>query len=115
MKILVLDDDKDLCFLLKSFFEKRGYVVFTANSLVDGLRIIEHSEPSIVFIDNFLPDGEGWKAAKIIKVKHPNLNINLMSAKDRSFNSLEEHDEIIWEKPISVEQLETYMQFLNKN
>jgi len=114
MKILVLDDDKDICFLLKNFFERRGYIVFTANSLIDGLRIIDHSQPSIIFIDNFLPDGEGWKAAKTIKIKHPELSINLMSAKDRSFNTLEEHDDVIWEKPISVEQLETYLQFLNK-
>lgn len=115
MKVLVLDDDLDLCILLKTFFERRGYIVFTANSLIDGLRIIEHSEPSVLFIDNFLPDGEGWKAAKTIKIKYPQLSINLMSAKDRSFNSLEEHDDVIWEKPISVVQLETYLQFLKKD
>jgi two-component system OmpR family response regulator len=115
MKILVLDDDKDLCTLLKTFFEKRGCTVFTANSLIDGLNIIELKEPAVLFIDNFLPDGKGWKAAETIKIKYPALSINLMSARDRSFNELEEYKEIIWEKPISVEQLETYMQFLNKN
>ena len=115
MKILVLDDDKDLCFLLRSFFEKKGCTVFTANSLVDGLSIIDKDEPTILFIDNFLPDGEGWKAAKTIKIKYPSLTINLMSAKDKSFNSLDEFEDIIWEKPISVQQLETYLQFLNKN
>jgi two-component system OmpR family response regulator len=115
MKILVLDDDKDLCTLLKTFFEKRGCIVFTANSLIEGLHIIDHDQPKILFIDNFLPDGEGWKAAKTIKIKYPELSINLMSAKDRSFNSLDEHEDIIWEKPISVQQLETYLQFLNKN
>ena len=115
MKILVLDDDQDLCLLLKNFFEKRGCTVFPANSLIDGLHIIDYDQPSILFIDNFLPDGEGWKAAKTIKIKYPELSINLMSAKDRSFNSIEDHDDVIWEKPISVQQLETYLQFLNKN
>ncbi|UAY53326.1 response regulator [Ferruginibacter albus] len=112
MNILILDDDKDLCVLLKTFFEKKGHVVHIANSLVDGLNIIDHHMPSIVFIDNYLPDGEGWKAAQTIKVKYPSLNINLMSAKDRSFNSLEEYENVVWEKPISVQQLETYLQFL---
>lgn len=112
MKILILDDDKDLCTLLKMFFEKRGYEVLMANSLVSGLQIIDDEEPSIVFIDNFLPDGEGWKVAKTIKYKHPNININLMSAKDKSFNALEQYDEFIWEKPITVQQLDTYLKFL---
>jgi len=112
MTILILDDDKDICLLLKSFFEKRGHTVFTANSLFEGLHIIDHSMPSVLFIDNFLPDGEGWKAAQTIKIKYPKLNINLMSAKDKSFNTLEDYENVVWEKPISAEQLETYLQFL---
>jgi DNA-binding response OmpR family regulator len=114
MNILVLDDEEDLCTLLKNFFEKRGHRVLTATSLVQGLHIIDEHQPSILFIDNFLPDGEGWKAAKKIKIKYPQLSINLMSAKDKSFNTLEDYNDVIWEKPISIQQLETYLQFLDK-
>jgi DNA-binding response OmpR family regulator len=114
MKILILDDDMDTCTLLKLFFEKRGYKTLTANSLIQGLNIIDDQMPSILFIDNFLPDGEGWKAAKTIRAKYPDVNINLMSAKDKSFNNLDDPNEVIWEKPISVNQLETYLHFLNK-
>jgi len=115
MKLLIVDDDVDTCTLLKLFFEKRGCTVYSANSLVDGLRIIDIIELTAVFIDNFLPDGEGWEAAKKIKIKHPNLNINLMSAKDKSFSSLDQYTDVIWEKPITLGQLETYMNFLNKS
>src|SRR5260221_6313908 len=115
MKILIVDDDKDICTLLKIFFEKREYLVFTANTLVDGLQAIDDHEPVILFIDNMLPDGEGWKAAQTIKIKYPRLNINLMSAKDKSFNSLEEYNDMIWEKPILASQLEIYLQFLTKS
>jgi DNA-binding response OmpR family regulator len=114
MNILVLDDDIDTCTLLKMFFEKKKHTVFTANLLVDGLKMIDDCHPSVLFIDNFLPDGEGWKAVKTIKFKHPQLSINLMSAKDRSFNSLDENEDAVWEKPISIQQLETYSRFLNK-
>jgi DNA-binding response OmpR family regulator len=115
MTILILDDDKDICTLFRLFFEKKGFTVFTANSLQEGLNIIDDNQPSIVFIDNFLPDGEGWKAAKVIKIKHPKLKINLMSARDKSFKDLDKYDDFIWEKPISLNQLETYIQFMNKN
>jgi DNA-binding response OmpR family regulator len=115
MTVLILDDDQDTCTLLKMFFEKRHFTVLTANSLIEGLNIIDASQPEILFIDNMLPDGEGWKAAQTIKIKYPDLNVNLMSGKDKSFNSLEEYDDVIWEKPISVTQLETYLQFLTKN
>ncbi len=114
MKILILDDDTDLCLLLKIFFEKKGYSVSVANTLINGLNIIDEEEPSILFIDNFLPDGEGWKEAKAIKQKHPGMNINLMSGKDRSFNTLDEQNDFVWEKPITTDQLETYLKFLHK-
>jgi DNA-binding NtrC family response regulator len=114
MKILILDDDIDTCTLLKMFFEKKKHTVVTANLLIDGLKMIDDYHPSVLFIDNFLPDGEGWKAVKTIKIKYPQLNVNLMSAKDKSFNSMEEYEDTIWEKPISMQQLETYSLFLNK-
>ena len=47
MKIVILDDDMDLCMLLKLFFEKRGYTVFTANSLKTGLQLIDDHEVSL--------------------------------------------------------------------
>jgi DNA-binding response OmpR family regulator len=115
MKLLIIDDEKDICTLLKSFFTKRGFTVFTANTLIDGLKIIDEEEPAVLFIDNMLPDGEGWRAAQTIKLKYPQININLMSAKDKSFSVLDVYDDEIWEKPISVTQLETYLQFLTKN
>jgi DNA-binding response OmpR family regulator len=115
MKILVLDDDQDTCTLLKLFFEKRNCTVITANSLIEGLNLVDDHQPDVLFVDNFLPDGEGWSAAQTIKVKYPELSINLMSAKDRSFNSLDEYDDVVWEKPISAQQLETYLRFLNKS
>ena len=114
MKILILDDDTDLCSLLKMFFERKGHKALMANNLIDGLTIIDEQEPLIVFIDNLLPDGEGWKAAKTIKYKHPEIKINLMSGKDKSFASAYEEDDFIWEKPITSTQLETYLQFIKK-
>ncbi len=41
MKILILDDDKDTCVLLKMFFEKKNHTLLTANLLIDGLKIID--------------------------------------------------------------------------
>ena len=50
MKVLILDDEKDICTLLRIFFEKKQFEVFTTSSLIEGLRIIDEEHPKIVFI-----------------------------------------------------------------
>ena len=79
-KVLVIDDEIDFGFLMKSFFSSRNFEVFTAHTLADGLRILEEEKPDYIFLDNLLPDGLGWGQTEFILVNYPQADLNLISA-----------------------------------
>ena len=60
LKILIIDDEVDLCILLRHYFVQRQYEVRYAHSIKDGMKIMEDWNPDILFLDNNLPDGTGW-------------------------------------------------------
>lgn len=58
--VLIIDDEQDLCILLKSYFSKKKYKVFFAHSLMEGEKLFNEIQPDILLLDNNLPDGMGW-------------------------------------------------------
>ncbi len=57
-KILVIDDDPNICDLLKYYFENEGYDVKTANDGIEGLSYFKMYEPDLVLLDLMLPKGK---------------------------------------------------------
>ncbi len=66
-KVLIIDDEEDLCHLMKSFFVPLGYEVQAAYTLSDGLDLVRSMLPDFIFIDNNLPDGLGWEKVDYIR------------------------------------------------
>jgi two-component system, OmpR family, response regulator len=56
-RIVIIDDEEDLCLLMKSYFHALGYDVFLANTLDSGMHLLKEVSPDILFLDNNLPDG----------------------------------------------------------
>ncbi len=79
-KVLIIDDEVDFGILMNAFFKKKGYEVYTALSIYEGLRILEEQHPDYIFFDNNLPDGSGWSNAKMVSEKYPDTHLVLMSA-----------------------------------
>lgn len=105
-RILIIDDETDFCLIMKNFFTKKGYEVFLAFTLDDGLKKLDESAPGILFIDNNLPDGNGWDAVHDIVEKIPQIKAYLVSAHRNKANFPVKGDQIvIWEKPISLSRL----------
>ncbi len=69
-KILIIDDDPDICSVLSEKFKKMDHDAHYALTLSDGLKKIRSDEVDIVFLDISLPDGNGLEAIDIIK-EHP--------------------------------------------
>ncbi|HPH45847.1 MAG TPA: response regulator, partial [Chryseolinea sp.] len=65
-KILIVDDEKDFGILMKTFFSKKKCKVFLANSIAEGLVMLEKERPDYLFLDNNLPDGLGWGKTEFI-------------------------------------------------
>lgn len=107
VKILIVDDEKDYCLLMKRYFQSKGYEVFVSFRLMEGLSILQTIGPSILILDNNLPDGNGWDCCPEISKKFPGLQIHLVSAyRQKSAVDGFAPDVMIWEKPISFSQLE---------
>ncbi|TVM19491.1 hypothetical protein DPQ33_03800 [Oceanidesulfovibrio indonesiensis] len=59
MRALVIDDDPFVCDMLKGFLSSDDLSVASALSLKDGLRLAEKDPFDLIFLDVFLPDGDG--------------------------------------------------------
>jgi DNA-binding response OmpR family regulator len=79
-KILILDDEIDLCLLLRDYFQRKMYEVTISHTLKDGRDFLETLHPDILFLDNNLPDGEGWENAAQFAETYPGTYIILISA-----------------------------------
>ena len=74
-KILVIDDDMDICHLLKKFLSKNNYNVATAHNGALGLKILEEMQPDLVMTDFRLGDMDGSEVITAIKSRMPNVPI----------------------------------------
>ncbi len=107
MKALIIDDEVDLCLLLKSYLQRKGYQVSLAHSLDDGLGKIEAENPQLLFLDNNLPDGLGWVEAPGLATSFPKMHLYLISAYHPQIPPMPADAKFtILEKPISFADLD---------
>jgi CheY-like chemotaxis protein len=94
-KILVIDDEPDIVFLIKLILEKEGYRVIEANSGSEGLELAKKEKPDLILLDVMMPDMLGWEVSKKIKSdkelqKIPVAMLTVKSAAEDKLKSLEE-------------------------
>ncbi len=66
-KILVVDDDANICDMLKLYFENEGYDVKTVNDGVEGVNFFKMFEPDLVLLDIMLPKKDGYQVCREIR------------------------------------------------
>ncbi|MCD8055455.1 MAG: response regulator transcription factor [Clostridiales bacterium] len=66
-KILVIDDDVNICDLLRLYFENEGYDVKTANDGNDGVNYFKMYDPDLVLLDIMLPKKDGLQVCREIR------------------------------------------------
>ncbi|MBI5212855.1 MAG: response regulator [Nitrospirae bacterium] len=82
MKVLVVDDEKNILKLYKAELEEEGYAVVTANSGQEALDIFESENPDIVTLDILMPDIDGIQVLRQMKEKRPEIPIIMLTAYD---------------------------------
>ena len=80
MKLLIVDDEIEICDFLKSFFEERNYQVETSLSGSDALARIEKIKPHVVLLDIKMPGISGIQVLEEIKQKHPRVKVIMVTA-----------------------------------
>jgi DNA-binding response OmpR family regulator len=110
-RVLIIDDEIDLCMLIRSYLSKKNYEVYTAHTLSEGFKKLEAVTPDVLLLDNNLPDGMGWKEADKIRQQFPSMNITLISAFQMPKDLKEKINSNIHilEKPISLNDIEKYL------
>ncbi|MEJ7911869.1 MAG: response regulator [Chitinophagaceae bacterium] len=108
-KVLIIDDEIDLCKLMRNYFTKKNYEVYIAHTLGDGMSRMNEVSPDYLFIDYNLPDGLGWDKLPEMYHKHPKIHFHLISAFRPTMPSdLDGSKLTIWEKPISLKALDNF-------
>ncbi len=86
-KILVVDDDLNICELLRLYIEKEGYRVIIANDGNEALRLFEEERPDFVMLDIMLPGVDGWQVCRDIR-KQSKCPIIMLTAKGEVFDKV---------------------------
>lgn len=66
-KILVVDDESDICDFVKNFFQERGYEVLTAHCGEDAIELSKKEKPGLILLDVRMKGMDGIAALKHIK------------------------------------------------
>ncbi len=87
-KLLVIDDEMNICELLKTYFENEGYDVKTACDGNEGVSYFKMYEPDLVLLDIMMPNKDGFQVCREIREISANKPIIFVSAKDDSFDKV---------------------------
>lgn len=102
-KVLIIDDDQDLCFLLKNILQPKVEAVNVATTLEEGKELLARQKPDVIFLDNNLPDGQGIKYIPHFKNIAPEAKIVMISAMPNAKEkAIENGADAFVEKPIVI-------------
>ncbi|HOU98409.1 MAG TPA: response regulator transcription factor [Bacteroidales bacterium] len=82
MKVLIIEDEKDLLLTLAHYFKAEGYVCESASTFSQAHEKIWLNEYDIILLDIGLPDGNGIDLLKLIKSEKKNSAVLIISAKN---------------------------------
>jgi DNA-binding response OmpR family regulator len=104
-KIVIIDDERDLCYLLTSMLSVHGFEIHSCYTLREGLDALNKIQPDWVILDNDLPDGRGWDKTNEILSQHPHIRIINISANPDSERTLDHHRIHYLIKPLLVNSI----------
>ena len=87
-KVLVVDDDKNICELLKLYLLKEGFEIFFAYDGSEAVTVAKDKEPDIIILDVMMPVINGWEACKLIR-QFTDVPIIMLTALDTTENKVQ--------------------------
>ena len=86
-KILVVDDDTNICELLRLYLEKDGYEVSMANDGATAVKKFQEENPDLMILDIMLPELDGWQVCREVR-KFSDKPIIMLTAKGETFDKV---------------------------
>jgi CheY-like chemotaxis protein len=82
MKILVVDDEKNILKLYKAELEDEGYEVVIANSGEEAIKLFRDDTPDLVTLDIMMPGMDGIQTLRQLKQENPHVPVIMLTAYD---------------------------------
>ncbi|MDQ3682060.1 MAG: response regulator [Bacteroidota bacterium] len=115
-KVLIIEDERDMCLLLNVLLNGKELELDHVNSLLAADEYLQKEQPSVIILDNKLPDGYGVDFISYIKQNYPSIKIIMISGYDASAKdvAMENGADNYLEKPFTKDQLyQSIMGLLN--
>ena len=81
-RILIVDDEQDICECLRQFFTSRGFSVVSAFSGEEALERLAQESPDVILLDIKLPGLSGIEVLRRLRDTHPHVRVIMVSALD---------------------------------
>lgn len=106
-KILIVEDDRDMGFIMKIHLEEAGYCAEIAGSCGEARRFLEEQEADLILLDEMLPDGKGSDLCREIRklTLNPVIFISCMSDHRTMVGALKNGGDDYVVKPVDMEVL----------
>ena len=86
-KILIVDDDKNICELLRLYLEKDGFRTLVAHDGEQALQCAQINNPDLILLDIMMPILDGWQGCREIR-KNSYVPIIMLTAKGETFDKV---------------------------
>ncbi len=86
-RILIADDDKNICELLKLYLEKENYSVVLAGNGEEAIARFEEEKPDLILLDVMMPKLDGWQVCRELR-KKSECPIIMITAKGETFDKV---------------------------
>jgi len=105
-KLLVVEDEGQIGLVLNMILSERNFDLDYVSSLLSAQEYLEKNKPSLVILDNKLPDGFGVDFISYIKKKYPSIKIIMISGFSTARDvALENGADMFLEKPFSMDNV----------
>jgi DNA-binding response OmpR family regulator len=106
-KVLIVEDEGEMCLMLNILLNETEMKLDHVNNLLEADEYLKKERPTIVILDNKLPDGFGVDFISYIKKNYPSIKIIMISGFDASVKdvALDNGADFFLEKPFTKEQL----------
>jgi len=106
-KILIVEDEGDLCLLLELILTDGKTSIEHVKNLQAAKDFLETEQPNLIVLDNRLPDGLGLDFLPFIKTNYPSVRVIMISGKDGAVKdlALENGAHIFLTKPFTKDTL----------
>lgn len=106
-KVLIIDDEGDLCLLLNILLDGKDMEVEHVQSIAKAEEYLLQESPSLILLDNRLPDGFGIDFLSFVKKEHPATKVIMISGVDAAAQdvALENGADAFLRKPFTRSQL----------